>query len=152
MRKEARASVFAAGKQGREDTQIRIGEEPAFHLPSGGPGSADDGTDMFAAGHVAKMLGADSRQAGNFVLGENLLSGLNSDHSPPSFAVTTSPQFRSKWNSRHETASLPSNRPAVYLMPLFNITLNLQTFGMKSFSGKQRAKESNREAKRKIEN
>jgi hypothetical protein len=91
--------VLAARKQGGEDAQIRIGEQPAFDLPSGDAGSAHDGAEVFAAGHVAKMLGADSRQAGNFILGENLLSGLDSDHSPPSLAVTSTVQLRQKGNS-----------------------------------------------------
>jgi hypothetical protein len=91
--------VLAARKQGGEDAQIRIGEQPAFHLSSGGAGSAHEGAKVFAAGHVAKMLGADSRQAGNFILGENFLSGLDRDHSPPSSAVLTTVQLRQKRNS-----------------------------------------------------
>jgi len=37
--KQGARSVLAAGKQGGKDTQIRIGEQPAFRLPSGGSGS-----------------------------------------------------------------------------------------------------------------
>jgi hypothetical protein len=40
------------------------------------------------------MLGADSRQAGNFILGEEFLSGLDCDHSGPSSAVTQTIQIR----------------------------------------------------------
>jgi hypothetical protein len=53
---------------------------------------------MFAAGNDAKMLEADSRQVGNFVLGEKLLSRFNSDHSLPSFAGNMTVQRRKKWN------------------------------------------------------
>jgi len=91
--------MLAAGKQGDEDAQIRVGEQPAFRLPSRGAGSAHDGAEVFTAGHIAKVLGADSRQAGNFVFGENFLSGFDSDHSPPSSAVPTSIQLRQKRNS-----------------------------------------------------
>src|SRR5271154_5344996 len=73
-------SVLAAGKQRGEDTQIRIAEQPAFRLPTRGSGGAYDGAQVLAAGHGAKMLGADPRQVGNFVFGENFLSGFNGDH------------------------------------------------------------------------
>jgi hypothetical protein len=106
--------VLTAGKQGGEDTQIRDGEQPAFRLPSGGSGSAHNGAEMFVAGNVPKMLGADSRQAGNFVFGEDLLSGFNSDHPLPPFAGTTIAQLRNKWISGHKATNFLSNRPAVY--------------------------------------
>jgi len=93
--------VLAAGKQGGENTQIRIGEQPAFRLPSGGSGSAHEGAEMSAAGHVAKVLGADSRQAGDFIFREHFLSGFDSDHSPRSSAVPTTIQLLQKWNFRH---------------------------------------------------
>jgi hypothetical protein len=60
------------------------------------------------------MLGADSRQAGDFVFGEDLLSGFNSDHPLPSSAGTTTAQLRYKWISGHKTTPFLSNRPAVY--------------------------------------
>jgi hypothetical protein len=86
--------VLAAGKQRGEDAQIRIGEQPAFRLASGGSSSAHDGAEMPAAGHVAEVLGADSRQAGNFILCEKLLRRFDSDHSQLSFAGTMTALFR----------------------------------------------------------
>jgi hypothetical protein len=64
------------------------------------------------------VLGADSRQAGNFILGENLLSGLDSDHSPPSSAVTSTDQILQKGNSLHHNTYFPSKSPAVCLNSL----------------------------------
>jgi hypothetical protein len=72
--------MLAAGKQGGENTQIRIRKPPAFRLPSDGSGGAHNGAEMFTAGDGAKMLDTDSRQVGNFVLCKNHLSGFNSDH------------------------------------------------------------------------
>jgi hypothetical protein len=93
--KESESSVLTAGKQCGEDAQIRIGEEPAFRLPSDGSGSAYNGAQMFAAGDGAEMFGADSRQVGNFIFGENLLMRLNSDHSRhPSLLAGPSCVFR----------------------------------------------------------
>src|SRR5665213_4580942 len=40
---------------------------------------------MLGAGHGAKMIGADSSQAGYFVFGERLLCGFDGDHSQASF-------------------------------------------------------------------
>jgi hypothetical protein len=79
--------MLAAGKQGGENTQIHIREQPAFRLPASGSGSAHKGPQMFAAGNIAKMLGANSRQTRNLVFGENFLGGFNSDHSSRSSAV-----------------------------------------------------------------
>jgi hypothetical protein len=78
--KDFAPSMLAAGKQGGENTQIRIRKEPAFRLPSYGSSGAHDGTEMFTTGDAAKVLDADSCQVGNFVLCKNLLSGFNSDH------------------------------------------------------------------------
>jgi hypothetical protein len=119
--------VLAAGKQGGEYTQIRIREQPAFRLTSDGPGSAYHRAEMFAAGNGAKMFGADSREAGNFIFGEDFLSGFNSDHSLPSFAFTVILQLGQKWNSWHNATYLLSNNPAVYSIPRFRASLNLQT-------------------------
>jgi hypothetical protein len=129
--------VLAAGKQGGENTQIRIGEQPAFRLTSGGSGSPHDGTEMLAAGHVAKVLGADPRQAGDFILCENFLCGFDRDHFPPSLAVFTTVQIHQKRNCRHKPADFPSKRSAVcwILSPL--VTLNLQTIRTASFRVKK---------------
>jgi len=93
-----RPSVFAAGKKRGEDAQIRIGEKPALGLPSDSSGGAHNRSEMFAAGNGAKMLGADSRQTGNLILGENFLGGFNGDHSLPSSASASTLQPRQKRN------------------------------------------------------
>jgi len=84
--------------QSRENAQVRIGELPTFRLPSGRSSSSDNGAEVFAAGHGAKVLSADSRQAGYFILCENLLGRFNSDHPLPSFASTMTIRYRQKWN------------------------------------------------------
>jgi len=127
--------VFTAGKQRGEDTQIRIAEQPAFRLPPDGSGRAHKRTEMFAAGDGAKMLGADSRQVGNLVFGENFLSGFYGDHSLPSSSSTETIQVRQKWNLRYENTYFPSNSPAVYLIRCSVATRNLQTSRIKSVSG-----------------
>jgi hypothetical protein len=54
---------------------------------------------MLAPGNAAKMLAANSRQTGNFIFRENLLSGFNGDHSLPSFvrpaAFSVPPEMKS---------------------------------------------------------
>jgi len=77
--------MLAAGKQRGEDAQICIAEQPTFCLAAGGPGRANNRAKVFAAGHGAKVLGADSRQAGNFILGEYFLVGFDRDHLWPPF-------------------------------------------------------------------
>jgi hypothetical protein len=151
MQKEA-PSVLAAGKQSSEDTQIRTGEQPSFRLPPSRSGCADDGAKMFAAGHGAKMLDANSRQAGNFVLSEKLLSRFNSDHSLPSFAPVKTDLRRHRRNSPHQTGYFPSNSPSVYLIARFLSGLNLQTFRFKRFRGALTGRESNWRVRRKSRN
>jgi hypothetical protein len=46
---------------------------------------------MLGARDGAKMLGADSRQTGDFILGENLLRGFDRDHFWPSFRTASEP-------------------------------------------------------------
>jgi hypothetical protein len=104
---------------------------------------------MFAAGYGAKMLDANSRQAGNFVLSEELLSRFNSDHPLPSFARVKTDLHRHNWNSPHQTEYFPSNSAAVYLMARFLAAFNLQTFRFKRFRGILAGKESNWRALRK---
>jgi hypothetical protein len=72
--------VLAAGMESREDAQVRIGEQPAFCLTAGGSSRSRDGAEMPAASDGAKVLGADSRQRGNFIFREDFLSGFDSDH------------------------------------------------------------------------
>jgi hypothetical protein len=85
---QVRASLMlAAGKQRREDAQVRMGKEPAFRRASSGSCSAHDRAKVLTAGNRKQMLGADSRQAGNFVIGESFLSGFDGDHYLSSFAI-----------------------------------------------------------------
>jgi hypothetical protein len=151
MRKEA-LSMLTAGKQSNKDTQIRTGEQPSFRLPPGRSGCADDGAKMFAAGHGAKMLDAYSRQAGNFVLSEKLLSRFNSDHPQPSFTLVKTDLHHHNRNSRHHTEYFPSNSPAVYLLARFLPALDLQTFRFKRFRGVLTGRKSNWRAPRKSRN
>jgi len=72
--------VLAAGKQGGEDAQVRVCEQPAFGMVSGGFGGAHDGAEVLAASDGVQVLGANSSQARDFIFRENLLSGLDGDH------------------------------------------------------------------------
>jgi hypothetical protein len=124
--KEGATSVVAAWEKCGEDTQIRIAEEPAFRLPPDGAGGAHNRAEMLAAGYGAKMLGADSRQTGNFVFGENFLSGLNRDHSAKSSASNATIRLRLKRNPGTENTYFQSNTPAVYRVSGAPLFLNLQ--------------------------
>jgi hypothetical protein len=114
-----------------EDAQVRVGEQPAFCLPTGGSGGAHNGPEAFAAGHGTKMLCADPRQAGNFVFGENFLSGFNNDHffatlfsvilgcsalliHSTTLGVTSTSQLHQKLMT--PTHYFPSNSSAVYMI------------------------------------
>jgi hypothetical protein len=72
--------MFAAGLEGSEDAQIRVGEKPAFGLAAGDSCGAHERAEMLATRDGAKMLGADSRQSGNFVFGEDFFCRFDSDH------------------------------------------------------------------------
>ena len=72
--------MFAAGKQRGEHAEVGIGEEPAFRRASDGACGAHNRSQVLAAGHGVEMFRADSRQAGNFIIGESLLSGFDGDH------------------------------------------------------------------------
>ena len=124
--KKGAPSVVTAREKGGEDTQIRIAEEPALRLPSDGAGGAHNRAEMLAAGYGAKMLGADSRQTGNFVFGENFLSGLNRDHSARSSASNAANRLRLRRNPGNENTYFQSNTPAVYQAPGTLFFLNLQ--------------------------
>jgi hypothetical protein len=49
---------------------------------------------VFAAGDAVKMIEADSRQAGNFFIGEKFLTGFDGDHVSPAILVERSRNSR----------------------------------------------------------
>ena len=69
--------VVAAGLERGQDAQIRVGEKPSLCLASHDP---CERAEVLAAGHGAKMFRTDSRQLRDFVFGEDLLRGFDSDH------------------------------------------------------------------------
>ncbi len=75
--------MLAAGEKGSQDAQIRICEKEAFRVLSGSFGGAHERTQMFAAGDAVKVFDANSREAGDFVLGEDFLTGFDGDHCLP---------------------------------------------------------------------
>jgi hypothetical protein len=79
-RERARQLMLAARKQRGQDAQVRIREQPAFRLASGGSGSTHEGAQMLAASHGTQVLGADPREAGDLIFGENFLIGFDRDH------------------------------------------------------------------------
>jgi hypothetical protein len=72
--------VFAAGKQDRQDHQIRIREEQLFRFSACGFGSPGNETQMPASCKIPKMLEANASQAGDFIFGEELLARFDGDH------------------------------------------------------------------------
>ena len=72
-------SVFATGKKSGEYAQIGRGEQPAVRMLSGSFGGTDDRAKMFAARKAVKMIQADSRETGDFLIREKFLAGLDGD-------------------------------------------------------------------------
>lgn len=63
-----------------QDHQIRTGKEPAFGLFAGRFGSASYESKMLGFGKVEDVLGADAREPGNLIEGEERLAGPYLDH------------------------------------------------------------------------
>lgn len=62
--------VLAAGKEDRQDHQIRIREKQLLSFGACGFGGASDKPEVPALGKVSKMLAANARQTGNFIFCE----------------------------------------------------------------------------------
>ena len=66
--------MFAARKKSGEDVKVGIREQPTFGMFTGGFGGANDGAQMPAAGYTVKMVDTDSREAGDLLIGKELLA------------------------------------------------------------------------------
>jgi len=82
-----RNSVVTAGSQDRENHQVGVSEHSALCRVSSLNGSAHYGAEVFGASQVAQMFAANAGQAGNFFLGEDFLTRLDSDHGCPRLKV-----------------------------------------------------------------
>jgi hypothetical protein len=102
-----------------------VREQPALRLASNGSGGAHKRTQVLAAGKGVQVLCADSRQAGNFIIRECLLSGFNGDHFRASLAVHRAASLRIK-KTGSLTHTFPSNQPAVSLEQSLAAFVNLQ--------------------------
>src|SRR5215831_2015398 len=73
--------VFAAGLQHSHDAQVRVSKKPLSRFGPGGSCCPCQRAQMLALRQGTEMLQADTGQAGHFLFGEELLAGLDPDHS-----------------------------------------------------------------------
>ena len=74
--------VRALRKQGHQDHQIRECEQPLIGADSSRFRSPRDEAQMAALRKIVYMLDANSRQAGDFRIGEDFLARLHGNHGP----------------------------------------------------------------------
>ena len=72
--------VMAAGNEHCQDHQLGIGEQPALGLLPGALRGFHDGSQVLAASEVMQMFQANSREPGDLVIGEQLLTRFDGDH------------------------------------------------------------------------
>ena len=72
--------VLAAGIDDGKDVQIGIRKKPAFGVPSGSCGYANNRAQVLAAGNTVKMLHANSCEAGDLFISEKFLTRFYGDH------------------------------------------------------------------------
>ena len=72
--------VRALGKQRHQDHQVRQREQPLIRLFAGCFRRAGNEAQVAALRKIAKVIDADSREARNLCIGEDLLARLNRDH------------------------------------------------------------------------
>jgi hypothetical protein len=63
-----------------KDQEVRIGEKPLPGFRFRGLGSSRQSSQMAVARQFAQMIEANAGQADNFIFGEELLAGFDSDH------------------------------------------------------------------------
>ncbi len=74
------SSVLATREQHRQHHKIGCGKAQLLSLPTGSLRGANDAAEMLSSGHTMKMFEADSRQAGNLLFGESLLTRFDGYH------------------------------------------------------------------------
>ena len=79
--------VRALRKEGHQDHQIRQCKQPLVRAFAGGFRSPRDKAEMPALREIVHVLDANSRQTGNFGIGENLLARLHGNHGPAPLTV-----------------------------------------------------------------
>jgi hypothetical protein len=77
--------VRTAREERNEHHEVGQREQPLIGLSIGSFGGAGDKAQVTAAREIVQMLGADTRQTGNFRVGENLLARLDLDHGRPRY-------------------------------------------------------------------
>jgi hypothetical protein len=75
----AKRLVGAARKERDKHHEVGQGEEPLFGLGAGSFSRASDHAEMTAAREVMKVIDANAGQAGNFGVGEDLLTRFDSN-------------------------------------------------------------------------
>ena len=71
--------MLAAGVEDGQDHQIGISEQPFFGLCTSRLRRASDKSKVLAARKALEMIQADSREAGDFIRGEQFLAGFDRD-------------------------------------------------------------------------
>jgi hypothetical protein len=72
--------MLAAGTQDCKDHEVRIRKQPLLGFRTSGLGGACQRSKVPIPGQCAQVVQADTRQAGDLLIGKNLLARLDSHH------------------------------------------------------------------------